>query len=989
MSMTSTPTPDTAATPGANKKTLVLVSHTHWDREWYLTFQQYRVKLVRLIDRLLALLDQDSEYAYFMLDGQTIVLEDYLEIRPERRADLERHIRAGRLGVGPWYILADQFLVSGEAHIQNLMLGQKIAREFGGSMPVGYIPDPFGHTGQMPQILRGFGIDSAVFWRGVGPELGQVEFVWVAPDGTSVDGVHLRGNANVGGYSSALAWHSGPKAALEQLKAVKDLLIDKSKSGVTVLMNGNDHVEPDPNFVETLQAVRSASYTKEQSYEIIHGTLPLYLELARQSGVWQQPETPRHVGEFRDSRLAHLLPGVWSSRMPIKQRNAAIERLLERESGAALAWASSLPNGDQRNFDLDSLRGLYRTAWKYLLQNHPHDSICGCSIDQVHKEMETRFDWAEQIGQELVQEGWRTLAQAITTNGSPAPNALPVIIFNSVPIRREEIATMSISAAEGLADMVLSDATGTVLPFRLSDVSTEMFFNMDIPAAALAGMASQGGDDGRIMDYTMASVEFFPDVDPKIVEARALAVYQSAAPTDPNLMKKTLEEVQQWIANGVETIRLAVYRQTNARLEFLAKDVPPTGYKTFYLRPRRAGEMPIVVEQTENPEPIENEFYELSVDPKTGLFTVRDKESGAVFSGLNRFRDGSDAGDEYNYSPAPEDRIIENFFAAPQIKVSRSPLESTILVDAALELPYSLTHDRQSRGSYKTVCPISVTAKLVPGQRRIDFTANFLNHIEDHRLQVLFPAPFAVTSCHAEQAFDVVERSTELPKFDKNWREDPVPTAPQKTFVSIFDPALKLGLTVMNRGLSEYEIVPPAGEHGSAIAVTLLRCVGWLSRSDLSTRRDHAGPGLATPAAQLYGEHTFHYAIMPHKGDWLQAGAQQQAHAFNHPLTGLTTAVQADQPLPAEASFIQILPRAIALSTIKPSEDGRALIVRIWNPATRDIPEAKLHFYRRPARVALVNLAEDNVLEELSILPDDKVSFSLPAKRIATVRVEF
>ncbi len=989
MSMTSTPNLDATVKPDAGKKTLVLVSHTHWDREWYLTFQQYRVKLVRLIDRLLNLLDTNDEYAHFMLDGQTIVLEDYLEIRPERRADLERHIRAGRLLVGPWYILADQFLVSGEAHIQNLLRGRQIAQEFGSSMSVGYIPDPFGHTGQMPQILRGFGIDSAVFWRGVGLDIWQTEFVWAAPDGSEVNGVHLRGSANIGGYSSALSWNSGPEAALAQFPDIKTLILNHVKSGVALLMNGNDHVEPSADIPQTIRAVKAGLEKKGQSYEIIHGTLPMYLEMARQSGIWEHSDTPRHVGEFRDSRLAHLLPGVWSARMPIKQWNARIERLLERESGAALAWAASLPGGSNDSFDPASLRALYRTAWKYLLQNHPHDSICGCSIDQVHAEMDTRFAWAEQLGEELLKESWRTLAQAINTAVPALENqgVLPVVIFNPVPLRRTEVASLAISATEGLSDMVLANEKGEILPHRISDVELELFFNMDIPAASMAGMAAQGGDEGRIMDYTMASVDFIPDVDPKIVEARVLAVYQSAAPTASGMMKKAMDEVTKCIARGVETIRLAVYKQTNARLEFLANEVPANGHKTFYLRPRQATDGVLRVEKKTGAEMIENEFYELTVDAKTGLFSVRDKETEIVYSGLHQFRDGSDAGDEYNYSPATEDLLIENYFTAPEITVVRSALESTLTLDAALELPFSLTNDRKSRGAYNTVCPIQVKARLVAGQRRIDFTTIFLNGAEDHRLQVLFPAPFTVTTCQAEQAFDVVERSTELPKFDQNWREDPVPTAPQKTFVSIHDPAQDIGLTVMNQGLPEYEITQLDGK--SAVALTLLRCVGWLSRSDLSSRRDHAGPGLATPAAQLRGEQVFHYAIMPHKGNWLQAGAQQQAQAFNHPLTGLTAAMQSGQPLPAESSFVQILPRAIALSTIKPSEDGRGLIVRLWNPAERDIPEAKVHFYRHPARAALVNLAEDTILQELTIAEDGGISFPLGHKQIATIRLEF
>ncbi len=967
---------------------LMLVSHTHWDREWYLTFQQYRVKLIRLIDRLLNLLDRDSEYKFFMLDGQTIVLEDYLEVRPDRRADLERHIRAGRLQIGPWYILADQFLVSGEAHIQNLLRGLQTSAEFGSPMRVGYIPDPFGHTGQMPQILRGFGIDSAVFWRGVGPELGQVEYIWAAPDGTTVDGVWLPGNANIGGYSSALAWNKGPEAAMAQLPALKELVIDKSRSGITLLMNGNDHVEPSAQFPATLRQVQAALNEEEPAYRVVHGSLPAYLELARQSGVWKRPETPRHDGEFRDSRLAHLLPGVLSARMWIKQDNARIENLLERETGPALAWLASLP-GQQEVFEAASLRGLYRTAWKYLLQNHPHDSICGCSIDQVHEEMRTRFDWAEQIGQELRQESWRTLATAIDTS-YVEPKGLALVVTNTIPLKRTELVSLPITAPEGMLDVIITDSDGKTLPHRLSKPTKEMLFNMDIPASTLVGTVAQAGDDGRIMDYTMASIEFRNGAEHNVMDVDIQAIYQSASPTDPELMRSALAEATLMTTQaGIDTFRLTVYRQTGAQLEFLAEDVPPTGYKTFFMRPRHLNEKQPKPETPTQNGSIENEFYEVSVDEKTGLFSVLDKETGQTFNGLNRFRDGSDAGDEYNYSPATKDALIESLFAAPAIEVRRGTLESTILMDGALELPFSLSEDRQSRGSYKTICPVTVIARLVPGQRRIDFRVTFVNDVEDHRLQVLFPAPFAVTSAAAEQAFDVLERSTTLPAFDANWREDPVPTAPQKSFVSIYDPASKVGLSVINRGLPEYEIVHE-GEK-SAVALTLLRCVGWLSRADLSTRRDHAGPGLPTPGAQEKGTHTFHYALMPHKGEWLVAGAQAQAHAFNQPLSGITVTPGNPTPasLPVSTSFVEILPRVVALSTIKPSEDGRALILRLWNPATRDIPQAKVRFYRQPSRVSLVNLGEDQIVQELTIAEDGWLSFELPAKRIATLRVEF
>ena len=173
--------------------TLTVVSHTHWDREWYQPFQEFRIRLVQLTDRLLDLLDRDPAYRYFTFDGQTIVLEDYLEVRPQQEETLRRYVQEGQLLIGPWHVLPDEFLVSSEATIRNLMLGEKVAQRFGPKMPIGYIPDPFGHISQLPQILRGFDLDVAVFWRGVGQA--PNEFRWAAPDGSEILVIYLNKNS--------------------------------------------------------------------------------------------------------------------------------------------------------------------------------------------------------------------------------------------------------------------------------------------------------------------------------------------------------------------------------------------------------------------------------------------------------------------------------------------------------------------------------------------------------------------------------------------------------------------------------------------------------------------------------------------------------------------------------------------------------------------------------------------------------------------------
>jgi len=210
----------------SNRKNVIIVSHTHWDRAWYVTFQEFRARLVRLVDRLLKILAEQSDYRVFMLDGQMAVLEDYLEVRPHRQNEIETLCKQGRLKIGPWYVLADEFLVSPESLIRNLMLGHRMGETFGGVSKIGYVPDGFGHISQLPQIFRGFGINNTIFWRGLGEEgeyLGT-EFLWKAPDGSAVTtiwmpfGYHILSNL---GY--AIHWGDTSQMIFDEQLALNQI----------------------------------------------------------------------------------------------------------------------------------------------------------------------------------------------------------------------------------------------------------------------------------------------------------------------------------------------------------------------------------------------------------------------------------------------------------------------------------------------------------------------------------------------------------------------------------------------------------------------------------------------------------------------------------------------------------------------------------------------------------------------------------------------
>src|ERR1700739_2865098 len=219
---------------------LFFVVHTHWDREWYQPFQQMRARLVAMVDRMIPLVESGT-LPHFHFDGQTGVLGDYLEIRPDNRRRLARLIASEKIAIGPWYVLADSFLVSGESLIRNLEIGMAIARRFGRPLDVGYLPDQFGHIAQMPQILAGFGFTTAVLWRGVGADVNRNRFTWEALDGTSVLTVYLP-NGYSNGANLPLETVEGFVARAEQIASRER---DFANGSPILVMNGTDHAPPD------------------------------------------------------------------------------------------------------------------------------------------------------------------------------------------------------------------------------------------------------------------------------------------------------------------------------------------------------------------------------------------------------------------------------------------------------------------------------------------------------------------------------------------------------------------------------------------------------------------------------------------------------------------------------------------------------------------------------------------------------------------------
>lgn len=437
----------------------------------------------------------------------------------------------------------------------------------------------------------------------------------------------------------------------------------------------------------------------------------------------------------------------------------------------------------------------------------------------------------------------------------------------------------------------------------------------------------------------------------------------------------------------------------------LPVDVPAGGYTSYYVQPAE-GDQPVTESTLRAWERgAENEFVRLDIQPD-GSLTLTDKGTGITYPGLHRFEDGEDAGDEYTYSPCPEGQALTTEgLRATITPLHAGPLQATFRIELDFKVPASLTEDGQKRSQERVSLPICSEITLYTDLPGVYISTTVDNRAKDHRLRALFPTPLRPEVSHADGHFAVMERAVDLPEAT-GWEEDPSPTKHQRAFVDISDGGG--GLALLNRGLPEYEA--RREEDGTVtLCLTLLRCVGWLSRGQLLTRRGRAGPPLPTPGAQCPGFHTFEYGIVPHEGNW--EAAFQVAYNYNVPLQALRAdmgegivvhellLIQEDSEvirrhelpwdrsgaLPDRRSLVAAEPWAFVLSGLKRSEGGGGLIVRGYN-VTGEPLQATLRFGFPAQAVYRAKLNEERV-EELELSAEGTVSLPVVGHEVITVEV--
>jgi hypothetical protein len=887
-----------ASTAGWTHRTIHYVVSSHWDREWYQTFQGFRQRLVRLLDRCIADLDQGALGGPFTTDGQAIILDDYLEVRPERAAQVRELVRTGRFKVGPWFVLPDEWLVSGESIIRNLELGRATARRYGAEPSnAGFVCDLFGHVGQLPQIFAGFGIDSALLWRGLEPRP-ATHFWWEAPDGTRILGYRFPRTAYCDYAWDVRRCHQPPQA-FDATRAARDLDVNlarevqRTPEGPILLFDGGDHLEYDIDFYRALFARQTGP---DFPFTVRHSTLDEYIaEVRAQAG----KITDRVVGELRETGARPcvedqqwLIPGVLSSRVWIKQANARCQALL-------CHWAEPFGAATHAFCGLEYPAGFLAIAWRWLLANHPHDSICGCSIDAVHEDMKYRFAQCEQIAENLAREQLLSLAVAVAA--PLGDKELRVLVANPLPRPHTGIVelTLHIPADWGCFNEFFGFEPKPA--FRIYD------------------------QDGREVPYQRLT--------------------QAMNRTQTRLLPRNFPQVY----------------KTHDVTVALALEVPALGYTTLSVREGEKAPKDEIIGAATLPTrhpghsglatsecTMENELIGVTIEAN-GTLTLRDKRNGAVYDRLLTFEDVADIGDGWYHGPAVNDQAIYSTLGRAEVAlVANGPLLARFRIRTTLTVPAEFRFDRMTRSEACTDLVIDSTVTLRRGSDRLEFRTQVYNPVRDHRLRVLFPSGAQAATYLADSAFDVVERPIALPADNHTRRELAVETGPQQTWTAVADG--RRGLAIIATGLLESAVRDLPDR---PIALTLFRA----TRRTVFTDGEPQGqlPGelaFAYWIAPVVGAPD--RVRLCNDGILLGAGLRdcQVTSADRHALFVPVTAT-----LPASASYLTVAGEVVVTSVRE--RDG-ILEVRLFNPGSQ-AATANFDFAGRPAgtaaptRVAAVN----------------------------------
>jgi alpha-mannosidase len=885
-----------------------VISHTHWDREWYHPLGRFRQRLVGLIDELL----DDPEWARhaFLLDGQAVVLEDYLAVRPGRATALTERLRAGLLEAGPWYVLADELIPGGEALVRNLLAGRRAVRALGGEPPpVLYCPDSFGHPAALPALAAGFGLGVVIVWRGYGGARWPAGDAarWRAPSGDAAVLFHLPPD----GYEYGSSLPPDDAGAAARWARMRAVLGERCRLGVLLVQNGADHHAAQPRVGEAMEALARAAAPDRVS----RGSLSEFARVVRDRGA--AAALPTVEGELRDSYgYAWALQGTFGTRAHQKRGNALAERLLTREAEPWSAIARARGAADRRD--------LLAAAWRTLLSCHPHDTLCGCSIDQVARAMDARLDEAIAQARGLRDEAMADLLGHDTVAARERRDEWRPALVVRNPAPRPRGGVVEVVLESFLADVPVGPSSAAVPPLTRIDVPPPPTVR-DATGAAVPYQHLRT----RLRQRRTESPRHYPDND--LVAEQAGVIWAPAV-------------------EGYGTTSFAVGAgEPGARAPATAR-----GGRRF----------------------IENEALRVSVGAD-GI-TVLDRANGRSIEGAISLETARDSGDLYTPSIARDREMITR--PAHARVLHRGPLRAELVTRWRVPVRGTTRPPPPGQGTARvTDAALTVHVHII-----LDAGATFarlrvrgVNRATDHRLRLVVRTAVRDPDVWADAAFGPLRRRPIVVPESEARLETPPPTAPLHRYVSLF--AVDGGATVVSDGLCEYEATL-AGD----VAVTLVRAVGALSRNDVPERPGHAGWPVPTPGAQCAGPFAAELALALHgPRDAATVDAiERLADDALLPPRGRT--LRSALALPPATPGVRLEGRGLAFAAAKPSEDGAWMVLRCVN--LLDEPVAGAWRIGWPVREAMLARLDETHVAPLAP-GGGKVPFMAPPRAPVTILV--
>lgn len=939
-------------------KNMSLIINTHWDREYRWSFNETQYRLVEAVDDLLDIMQQDPGFAYFHTDSQASMMDDYLEMRPERAEEVKKLVSEGRILTGPWYTLPAEFLVNGEALARNIIMGHEISGKLGKTMKAGYNIFSWGQVSQLPQIYRQFGMDTIIFYRGINQtEMDTLEFRWKGADGVEALGLTFGAYHRLNfwryvylpyilGKEKALSrenlgnayltqmcgeslfesnqWLNGQEpvrdleGAREGLQTLIDTVIDKSSTDELLFLQGYDQENPDPIVTELLEKLNgsiSDGEIKIASLEDyiakVRGKIDerLYQSLPELSGEMLSVE---HTGD----PFGPLYNGVFSARMPIKLKNAQAEYNLINNAEPVAAWGTLLGK--------EYPRRMLQNAWKELLKNQQHDGIGGCHVDRVTRAMIERYEQVCDTAQTVTKKTLKEITGAISYEDL-GEQEIGLVIYNTLPFERNGLVKCTVDVP----------------------ISWKMRYN---------------GKGRR--------------------EISVSAEDSSGNPIPAQLLSLEDDTVYSYLKYG----DVFAFDASRCSLILDMKNIPQNGYIALKMKPRSGEQRPVEF-LSPYANVMENEFLHVEIN-HDGSLKITDKQSGVVMDKVHYFEDTSEKAGPLTHNRTYEQMRMTTLNEHASVAlIYNGPLQATyqitwrwllpkrVCTELKIHVPHGsewVDQGKLRRSTEMEELVITSLVTLKKGAKQIQFHTTVNNTVMDHRLRAMFrTGRKTAMECRADSPFDVVRREITVPD-SSGWYEEAARTWPSHSFVSVSDGVEEA--TVVHKGIPEYEVTD---DPTRTIALTLLRC--------FSNAGNPTEVYEFQKEAECQGIHEFDYWYMVQPGEASDFSLAKAAIDLIQPCLAMQTTAHIGY-LPAKHSFFRLEENTGFLVTAVTAGDAENCLVIRGFQLGEETPQIRLELSKPICRAEKVTL-EGKVLEELAVDGANSICFPAGKHEIVTLRI--